>query len=305
MRMFKFGLIIFMAVFLYTTGLHASPVRKKDINFFIEQCGGGRTGSFTKFTVTGFKDYPPFSWQGINEKETEIRDTNVYEYKGLVSDLVRETLNDMTITRIKDLFFDDFYQAQKAVLHGKTDLLFISYYIGDSAGQDYIYPAYFGNPFIVVSRASKKIDVEDASGLKGLKGVIRREEEIENLIRGILPTDTKLEVVEGPKEAFRQLLSGEVDFMITSPYAADAEARRFKIKDKLYYGTKALRHIKYFLAFSKLSACRELKKLFTEKFMAKIKDKSEMEKLIQKYIQHWANIHADEPPLEYEPANDS
>lgn len=63
-----------------------------------------------------------------------------------------------------------------------------------------------------------------------MKGVVRREEEVESLIRGLLPTDTKLEVVDGPEAAFRMLLSGNADFMITSPYAADAEQNGSKLK---------------------------------------------------------------------------
>ena len=211
----------------------------------------------------------------------------------------------MKVVNIKNLTYDNFFQAKKAILHGKMDLLFTSYYIDEAkSGQDYLYPAYFGNPFIVISRATKKIDVDDFSGLKGMKGVIRQEEEIESLIRGSLPTDTKLEVVEGPEAAFRKLLSGEADFMIGSPYATEAEAKRFKIRDKLYYGKKVLRHIKYFIAFSKLSPCRKYKDVFGKLFQEQISDKAAIEKKIQEYIKIWEERYKDDPPLEYEPAQD-
>ena len=89
--------------------------------------------------------------------------------------------------------------------------------------------------------------------------------------------------------------------MITSPYSAEAEAKRFKIRDKLYYGKKVLRHIKYFVAFSKISPCRKYKKLFGEKFGEQVKDKAEIEKAIQEYIRIWADKYKDEPPLQYTP----
>ena len=290
MNRFKIFFSAFFIVFLCCAFAKAD----EEIKYPDNDCGAGMASNFF---ITGFKEYPPFTWS-----ERIKYDSDIKEYRGLVSDLVRAALKNMNITRIKDLFFDDFLQAQKAVLRGKADLLFTSYYTNDTtSGQDYIYPAYFGNPFIVVSRASRKIDVEDVSGLKGMKGVIRREEEVENLIRGILPTDTKLEVVDGPEIAFRKLLSGEVDFMITSPYAADAEARRFKVKDKVYYGKKVLRHIKYFAAFSKLSECRKYKTLFATKFKEQLKDKATMESRMQEYIKKWEEKHKDDPPLEYQP----
>ena len=143
----------------------------------------GVEGDSDGFLIVGFKEYPPFSWPEVNKEKF-----NRKEYHGFVPSFVKKALNNMQIVRIRDIFFDDFQQAQKAILHGKADMLFTSYYIDDTkSGQDYVYPAYFGNPFIVVSRATKKIDVNDASGLKGLKGIIRREEEMESLIRGILP----------------------------------------------------------------------------------------------------------------------
>lgn len=295
MTLFKICLGVFIGMFFV-----GSPVFAAEKSIYPTSTCGGEGDSTDGFLITGFQEYPPFSWPEINEKKFGNK-----EYHGFVPSFVKKALNNMQVVRIKDLFFDDFQQTQKAMLHGKADMLFTSYYIDDTkSGQDYVYPAYFGNPFIVVSRATKKIDVNDVSGLKGLKGVVRREEEVESLIRGILPTDTKLEVVDGPEEAFRKLLSGEVDFMISSPYATDAEARRFKIKDKLHYGTKVLRHIKYFIAFSKLSRCRKYKKIFSEKFAEQLKDKAEMEKILQKYIQKWADLHQDEPPLEYTPAKD-
>ena len=260
----------------------------------------GTEDSMERFSVVGFKNYPPFSWVELDPDNTTRNER--YNYKGLIFDSVRTALNDMKIQRIDNLVMDNVQQIQKAVLHGKTDMFFTSYYVDEAkSGADYIYPAYFGNPFIVVSRASKKIEVDDISGLKGLKGVIRREEEIESLISGLLPTDTKLEVVDGAETAFRKLLSGDADFMITSPYAADAEVRRFKIKDKVHFGKKVLRHIKYFIAFSKLSACRKYKDAFAQHFAERIKDKGALEKKLQTYIRMWADKFADEPPLQVTP----
>ncbi|MBP3403605.1 MAG: transporter substrate-binding domain-containing protein [Alphaproteobacteria bacterium] len=269
-----------------------------------QNCGMKKNGQ-NPFRIVGFKDYPPFSWAELDEQSYKDSGFKSYTYNGFILDPLKQSLEEIGIVRTKPVVFDRFNDALRAMLHGKADLLFTGYYIDESkSGLDYIYPAYFGNPFIVLSRKSKKIDVEDVSELKGMKGVVRREEEVESLIRGLLPTDTKLEVVDGPEAAFRMLLSGNADFMITSPYAADAEAKRFKIKDKLHFGSKVVRHIKYFLAFSKMSVCRIYKDKIAQKFNERFKNKAEIEKLIHKYIDIWVKLHADEPPLEYTPAAD-
>ncbi len=291
-----------VAVFFISSGLVAAdPVNKKtDI---IKGCGTKNPGP--RFRVIGFKDYPPFSWTELNERLYKDTGVKVYTYHGFILDSLKQSFNDLQIKYISDLAFDNFNDALKAMLRGNADFLFTGYYIDEAkSGMDYIYPAYFGNPFIVLSRKTKKINIDDLSELKGLKGVVRREEEVESLIRGLLPTDTKLEVVDGAEKAFRMLLSGDADFMITSPYAAYAESKRFKIRDKLHFGTKVVRHVKYFMAFSKMSPCRQYKDMFTKQINERFQNKAEIEKLLHKYIDIWAEMHADQPPLEYTPAVD-
>lgn len=298
----SFLTILAAALFAAQTAA-AAPAVKKRSPYPVDDCGASNNGQ--DFRIAGFKDYPPFSWAELDQ--TFLRDTGGerYAYHGFVLDPLKQALKDINVIHVRELAFDTFNDAQRSVLHGKVDLLFSSYYVDEGkSGQDYIYPAYFGNPFIAVSRKTKPIDVQDVSELKGLKGVVRREEEVEPLIRGLLPTDTKLVVVDGPREAFKMLLSGDADFMITSPYAADAEAKRFQVKDKLHFGKKVLRHIKYFMAFSKMSPCRPYKGVFAQKFNERFKNKEEVEKLIHKYIDIWVERHAGEPPLEYTPAAD-
>ena len=302
MKMIQICTVIMFSFFIFTTPVVAQAV-KKETKYPTENCGAKNNGK--PFNIVGFKNYPPFSWAELNERLYKDTGNKVYKFHGFILDLLKQSLKDIHIEYTRDLAFDDFNDALKTMLRGKADLLFTGYYVDEGkSGLDYIYPAYFGNPFIVLSRKTKKIDVEDFSELKGLKGVVRREEEVEPLIRGHLPTDTKMEVVDGPEIAFRKLLSGEADFMITSPYAADAEAKRFKVKDKVHFGKNVLRHIKYFMAFSKMSPCRPYKDIFVQAFQERFKNKAEIEKLIHKYIDIWVDLHADEPPLEYTPAAD-
>ncbi len=271
--------------------------------YFLKKCGGDIGG--TALRVVGFKEYPPFSWSSEDMKFYHEKKRHKYFYHGFVYNHLRETLKNIKLINIENLVSDSFAETQKAMLHGKIDVLFQSYYLDESSsGMDFVYPAYFGNPLVVVSRKTKPVVIDDASELKGLKGVIRKEEEIDGLVRGLLPTDTKIDVVDGAETAFRMLLSGDADFMITSPYAADAESKRFKIKDKIVIGKRVLRHIKYFMAFSKMSPCRAFKDRFTRALAESFKDKAAVEKQILQSIQDWVNLHADDPALEYTPADD-
>jgi len=280
--------LILLCLFLCSAQVQASSAKKKSITF---HCGGRDS---LPFSIVVLRNYPPFSWTQINKENGRE------ERMGFILDAIEETIKEVNIETVRNQFFDSFQQTQKAMLRGNAAFSFLSYYIDEAqSGQDYAYPAYFGNPFIVVSRSSKAIEVSDLSDLKGLKGVVREEEGIEPLVRNTLPTDTKLEIVSGAETAFRKLLSGEVDYMLTSKYAAEAEARRFKVREILHFGNTALRHVKYFISFSKMSPCRSYKKIFSEHFKEKIKNKVEMEKNLQKHILLWADMHRDEPPLVY------
>lgn len=110
------------------------------------------------FRIVGFKDYPPFSWAELDEQSYKDSGFKSYTYNGFILDPLKQSLEEIGIVRTKPVVFDRFNDALRAMLHGKADLLFTGYYIDESkSGLDYIYPAYFGNPFIVLSRKSKKL----------------------------------------------------------------------------------------------------------------------------------------------------
>ena len=262
-------------------------------------CGG--KDSHTPFKITGFYDYPPFSWVTYDEEHFQKTGQKRFTYHGFIAEPIQKALGEIGVRRINQVGYPVFDDAMKAGRRGQVDIVFTAYYQDDTrSGLDYIYPAYFGNPFVVVSRAEKKLVIKDPTELSGMKGVIRDEEGIEPIIKGILPTDVKISVVKGPEAAFKALLSGEADFMISSPYAAAAEARRFKVWKDIYIGSDPIRSVKIFAAFSKMSPCRIYKDFFTEKFSPLFADKAEAEKRMQKVIDNWAEMHKDTPPLEYE-----
>lgn len=249
-------------------------------------CGG--KDSIYPFKIGGFADYAPFSWKEQDMDEFKRSGKVVYRYHGFVVDAVMQALKDTKIFKIEEVMFDTNEELRKAAAHGTIDILFTTFYEGEgTAGLDYIYPAYFGNPVTVISRRDKKVEKSDPAEFKGMKGVVRKEEGMLAMVQGQLPTDTKIVEVTGAESAFKLLLDGEVDFMISSPYAVQAEAERLGVKDKLYIYPKSLRPMKIFAAFSKLSKCRQFKEKFEESFSAQFSNKEEAEKRMHKYIKIW------------------
>lgn len=282
-KLLLFGL---MAVFA-SAQADAAPVRRDPEEFPNHFCGGPNARD--PFKIAGFAHYPPFSWKAADLDRFKETRHHIYTYDGFVAEYVKEALKKIKVKDIESLFFDSEEEMRRAVLEGKVDLVFTTFYRGgDRTGLDYIYPAYFGNPLAVISRADKKVEKSEISDLKGMIGVIRREEGMLPLIQGQLPTDTKIIEVDGVEAAFKKLTDGEADFMISSPYAVMAEAKRLNMKDKIYIHPKALRPVKFFAAFSKMSRCMRYKKLLEPELQKLFEDKSSAEKKMKEYIDKWA-----------------
>lgn len=283
----KFLMTLFAAQTLFSSAAFAQS-QKEILNI----CG---TKDMPVVTA-GYTNYPPFSWKVMTFKGDEEY-LNRYEYRGFVYDTVKDSLKEADIV-FQDYFQDDYEKLKREIKHGKADVFFTAYYEDEKKSNvDYIFPAYFGNPFVVVSLQEKPLDVSSFDALSGLRGVVRNEEGIRQLIQPALPTDTKVDWVEGPREAFKRLLTGQADFMISSPYAAVAEARRFKVYDRLHISQTPLRSIKLFAAWSKMSQCRHLRPKFVENFNRLMKDPVEKQKRLNAAIEEWIAQNEGEEPL--------
>lgn len=297
-------IFVALCLFLVLSPTEVFAQKNKQLQRYDKRCGMQR--DYPVF-VAGFGDYPPFSWRvALPQANKDLPPK--YQYKGFVFDALKDALKQNRLDFFQEKFYDKFDDLRYEAKHGKVDLFFTAYYEDEKkSGLDYIYPAYFGNSFVVVSLKDKPLDVSDFEQLGGLQGVVRNEEGIRRLIEPALRTDTKIQWVDGPRAAFEALLSGKADFMISSPYAVYAEGRRFKVYDKLFVSQTPLRSIKLFAAFSKLSKCRHLKKGFEQTFNALMKDPAEKQKRLNAAIDEWVAQHADEEPLlgASEPQTDS
>ena len=168
--------------------------------------------------VATFATNPPFGW---------TEGTDFYNSNGFGIDLMNKILQELNISHA-NIGFDSDEEAMHALNIGKIDMIVGVYYdpkIG-GLGHRYLIPAFIPNVITVVFLKGKAKQVNDFKDLIGLKGTVRQDEQFYPYIRLSLPSELEITPSFDSREAFTKLLTGEADFMLSSPYAAEAEARR-------------------------------------------------------------------------------
>ena len=141
-------------------------------------------------------------------------------------------------------------------------------------------------------------NVKTFEDLKGKKGVVRWEEMILPLIRPTLPKGMKIEMVSGARNAFRKLIKREVDFILMSDYALEAESRRFKLGDFVEKSSFVVRSPNIFFNFTKRRGCAaRMQKVFEREIRALTQNKAELRRLLSAQITYWENKFKKEPSI--------
>ena len=111
------GNILFCAVMatVLTVAHIQTAFAKEKVLYPIHECGA--EGSSSSFMISGFKNYPPFSWSELDKNVLRITGFKQYNYNGFILDSVKSALNDIHVKKIKDVFFDDFQQMQIGRAH--------------------------------------------------------------------------------------------------------------------------------------------------------------------------------------------
>ncbi len=246
--------------------------------------------------VAGFVTNPPFGWvnviPGSGLKQTQ------YINAGFAYDLFTQLAKNLNL-RISNVGYSSYQDAMRDLRRGRVDVIVGAYYdkrvLG--TGVNLMFPGYFTNPIIPIFVKGKEREVNSWNDLKGLKGVVRQEEMIYSLIYQQLPKDVKIEQVSGSKNAFKKLLSGEADYMITSLYAGESEVRRYKLVDEIYFSPKSLVSPELFFVFSSHTDCRLWKTKLAEELKKVTADKKAYMDVLIGYIDDWGQRFKDKPSL--------
>lgn len=247
--------------------------------------------------VAGFVTNPPFGWVDVfpspvgSEQDLYLNDG--YAYK-----LFEKMTKDMGL-KIKNVGFLSYHDALRALKKGDVDVLTGAYYDSRTlgVGTKILYPSYFANPFTVFFKKGNEKQINSFADFAGLKGAVRQEELIYSLIWRNLPKGTDLKQVTGARQAFTMLMNGEIDFLLSSAYAGEAEIRRFKLMDDVTMSQVVLSAPELFYLFSTNSECVKLMPQYEKQLKKEKADATTVQKGVIDYIDTWGRRFADMPPL--------
>ncbi len=246
--------------------------------------------------VAGFVTNPPFGWVDI--KDVKFKDEPEYHNAGYMYDLFTEMADDLDL-KVKNVGYASYQQALKDLRKGEIDVIVGTYYNKDilGIGVSLLTPSVMPNPIIPLFPKGREQKIESVKDLVGLRGVVRQEELIYPLIYKQLPKNVKLKQISGSKNAYKALINGEADYILTSLYSGEAEVRRFKLIDEIIFPTQALLKPEVFIAFSANTDCYKLKQLFAQKLETMQADKSAYMQRFTSYISSWGLRFANDPSL--------
>ena len=240
--------------------------------------------------IATFTTNPPFGWSEVDNQRLIA--------KGFGIDLIQQIARENRIASSVVGFRSD-KAMRKAFENGRIDIWVGAYYDPKirGIGHTYIMPAFIPNVITAVFLKNKGRDVKNFEDLKGLKGAVRQDEQFYPYIRLSLPKDLEIEEVFDSKEAFTKLITGEVDYLLSSPYSAEAEARRFKLNRHIKFISTPLLGQELFVVYSKYSACPQFKKIFEKKLQEKRQDLNGLKRSLINFIDTWGVRFKDEPSL--------
>lgn len=244
--------------------------------------------------VAGMIGNPPFGWV---ERHDE-RSTKDLESYGLGRTILDKLQRKLGISYVST-GFPSYNRTISALKRGDIDLLLAAYYRPQDLGRGttILTPGYFRNVFTAYFKKGKEIPVTSLTDLEGWRGIIRREENVYPLIYQKLPRGINLTQVSTAKRAFEMLMNDEADYLISSPYTAEAELRRYKLNNDIVPASQVLLDSNLFFVFTTNSDCWKLKEKFSEALQEEEFSTPQIEEMVLKLIDEWGEKFRNEPGL--------
>jgi len=233
----------------------------------------------------------PFGWsEWMGNKTTLIG-------KGYGVNMFREIAEELHL-RFQVVGYNSDDEAISELKKGNLDLLIGVYTPDSTIGRNIVtvYPAIFSNVFAVYYRNDKAFDVDGFESLIDKKGVMRRSENIYPLFDTHLPEDVSISL-ETTEDAFKQLLSGEADYLIGSPYSVEAELRRYKLHRTIQNAPKAISQAALFMVLTSATDCWKLKDLLGKAIEKYVADPQKVDRNVRKIIDEWGERFREEPGM--------
>jgi len=247
--------------------------------------------------ITSFVTNPPFGWV---EKTVfdNLYDGWRYTEKGFNVDFIKNIGSELNIA-VEAVAYPTDEKMIEAFYEGGVDIIAGAYYDPKMklAGHGYVVPALIQNVITVVFMKGKEKEVKKFEDLIGMKGIVREDEGFYPYVRLMLPKEMEVETAHDSRSAFTKLILGEVDYILTSPYSAEAEARRFKLNTDISMVPVPLLGQELFLLVSGRVRCPHLVYEIALRLREKRKDMNAMKRELINYIDTWGQRFKNDPGL--------
>ena len=217
-------------------------------------------GTCTKIVSTGHPQYPTIAFkQGDN-------------IVGAAPTLVEAIAKGLQIP-LELKFMGTWADAQAAVRDGKADMI-VGIYFNDERAQylDFVQPAFIFDPVVAFVAKGKKFAYKGQDDLIGKKGATNQGESYGTEFDAFIKNKLTVARTDGVDDAFNDLMSGKIDYVIAGYYPGSAEAARMGLEDKVEALDPGLLSAEMFVAFSKKSPCASLAPKFGEGITAMTTD---------------------------------
>ena len=203
--------------------------------------------------ITTYSPYFPFGYEGENN-----------DSKDLLKSVFRDVLSEFD-TRPKRIFsyrsFDSLKEAVLDVKSGKTQVFMGAFYTAEEF--DYIFPAILNNPVHLMMLPDKITNIHKAEDLKKLKGIYLQTEPFAPHILNIFK-QLSLTPVADVDEAYKQVLTGQADYMLGSYFYHYAQVVERGLKGYIVFSARPLWNMPMFIALSKqLKDSKNVREYFT------------------------------------------
>ena len=241
--------------------------------------------------LTTFTTNPPFGWTEREENDRLIS-------RGFGIDFVRNLLNEVHIATAAVGFASD-REAFEALAMGNADVYVGAYYDPKQrmAGHTYLIPSFFQNMISVIFLKGREKPITSLNDLIGMKGVVRQDEVFYSYIYAMMPQGVQMDRAFDSREAFTKLLTGEVDYMLSSPYSAETEARRFKANQDIQMVQLPIAGQELFVIFSGRSACPQYRRVLSQLLEKHKPNREDAVRMLFNYMNDWGRRFRGQPSL--------
>lgn len=249
-------------------------------------------GVCERIVVTGNADYPPLLW---------IDPENPARLTGAAVELLEKALQDSGI-HVDALHVGSWDKAQQEVRSGRVDMLAGSFLTPERLNEvDYVYPPYLDIPSVIFVRRGEAFPFSGWDDLRGKQGSSLASSSFGAAFDSFARDHLDLLATASIDQAFEQLLSGKVDYLIHERHQGQALAAQRNVLDQLDILEGSLINEPLYFSISHHSACNSpMLRAALAKGVYKLVREGEPRRLLDKHREEWAARFAPAP--EQEPA---